>query len=58
LRQRFFGVGTVRPDPREAMVDAAELTARIIRSFAAASGSDQMVTHLDYLCNHTPSIIT
>jgi hypothetical protein len=35
-KQRYFGVGIVRADPHEAMTDAAQLTAQIIRSFRAA----------------------
>jgi hypothetical protein len=36
-RARFFGIGIVRNDPREAMVRAAELTAAMIRHFATGT---------------------
>src|SRR5512134_3848064 len=49
LPQRFFGVGIVRADPREAMTQAAHLTAALIRHFAAGSITATQVDLLPYL---------
>lgn len=40
---RYFAIGVVRSDPREAMIDAAELAAHMIRSFAADFTGDEMI---------------
>jgi hypothetical protein len=46
---RFFGVGVVRQDRREAMTEAAQLTAAIIRHFAAGSVVATTFNPLPYL---------
>lgn len=47
--ERFFGIGIVRNDPREAMVSAAELAAAMIRHFAAGSIAATDFSPLPYL---------
>jgi hypothetical protein len=46
---RFFGIGIVRNDPREAMLEAAQLTAAMIRYFAAGSVAATDFNPLPYL---------